>query len=213
MWTLQIMLDLFCRFLFRSGNQEHPGDKIENTTVEILPVSVGKYFPHTHTYCLSTLCGVMCKRFWLDYTERLLFGTKRIDYRQECERDWIICSATGDAFWHCDSHMLGICSSAAQVRKLKKGHLFSRLSFCCPSFTLFIWQEPGLQTKEKYKRTEDRFYRIGKCYMCVCKQKHWNIMFRLNAYTDGACSKRQLTKRWWDVLSHSLFYLISNKTG
>uniref|UniRef100_A0A8D3C4T5 Alpha-1,3-mannosyl-glycoprotein 4-beta-N-acetylglucosaminyltransferase A n=1 Tax=Scophthalmus maximus TaxID=52904 RepID=A0A8D3C4T5_SCOMX len=26
------------RFLFRSGNQEHPGDKIENTTVEILPV-------------------------------------------------------------------------------------------------------------------------------------------------------------------------------
>uniref|UniRef100_A0A3P9JE21 Alpha-1,3-mannosyl-glycoprotein 4-beta-N-acetylglucosaminyltransferase A n=1 Tax=Oryzias latipes TaxID=8090 RepID=A0A3P9JE21_ORYLA len=28
------------RFLFRSGNQEHPGDKIENTTVEILPVSV-----------------------------------------------------------------------------------------------------------------------------------------------------------------------------
>ncbi|KAI7808992.1 hypothetical protein IRJ41_024399 [Triplophysa rosa] len=27
------------RFLFRSGNQEHPGDKIENTTVEILPVT------------------------------------------------------------------------------------------------------------------------------------------------------------------------------
>ncbi|CAG05796.1 unnamed protein product [Tetraodon nigroviridis] len=27
------------RFLFRSGNQEHPGDKIGNTTVEILPVS------------------------------------------------------------------------------------------------------------------------------------------------------------------------------
>uniref|UniRef100_A0A8C1K3B1 Alpha-1,3-mannosyl-glycoprotein 4-beta-N-acetylglucosaminyltransferase A n=2 Tax=Cyprinus carpio TaxID=7962 RepID=A0A8C1K3B1_CYPCA len=27
------------RFLFRSGNQEHPGDKIENTTVEILPFS------------------------------------------------------------------------------------------------------------------------------------------------------------------------------
>ncbi|KAI3356375.1 hypothetical protein L3Q82_017601 [Scortum barcoo] len=27
------------RFLFRSGNQEHPGDKIENTTVEILPAS------------------------------------------------------------------------------------------------------------------------------------------------------------------------------
>uniref|UniRef100_A0A8C5N5M6 Alpha-1,3-mannosyl-glycoprotein 4-beta-N-acetylglucosaminyltransferase A n=1 Tax=Gouania willdenowi TaxID=441366 RepID=A0A8C5N5M6_GOUWI len=31
------------RFLFRSGNQEHPGDKIENTTVEILPVSVGTH--------------------------------------------------------------------------------------------------------------------------------------------------------------------------
>uniref|UniRef100_A0A8C6WUP8 Alpha-1,3-mannosyl-glycoprotein 4-beta-N-acetylglucosaminyltransferase A n=1 Tax=Neogobius melanostomus TaxID=47308 RepID=A0A8C6WUP8_9GOBI len=30
------------RFLFRSGNQEHPGDKIENTTVEILPVSFEK---------------------------------------------------------------------------------------------------------------------------------------------------------------------------
>uniref|UniRef100_A0A6Q2YTS2 Alpha-1,3-mannosyl-glycoprotein 4-beta-N-acetylglucosaminyltransferase A n=1 Tax=Esox lucius TaxID=8010 RepID=A0A6Q2YTS2_ESOLU len=28
------------RFLFRSGNQEHPGDRIENTTVEILPFSV-----------------------------------------------------------------------------------------------------------------------------------------------------------------------------
>lgn len=27
------------RFLFRSGNQEHPGDKIKNTTVEILPFS------------------------------------------------------------------------------------------------------------------------------------------------------------------------------
>uniref|UniRef100_A0A8C6PGX3 Alpha-1,3-mannosyl-glycoprotein 4-beta-N-acetylglucosaminyltransferase A n=1 Tax=Nothobranchius furzeri TaxID=105023 RepID=A0A8C6PGX3_NOTFU len=30
------------RFLFRSGNQEHPGDKIENTTVEILPSSKEK---------------------------------------------------------------------------------------------------------------------------------------------------------------------------
>uniref|UniRef100_A0A673KI83 Alpha-1,3-mannosyl-glycoprotein 4-beta-N-acetylglucosaminyltransferase A n=1 Tax=Sinocyclocheilus rhinocerous TaxID=307959 RepID=A0A673KI83_9TELE len=30
---------LIGRFLFRSGNQEHPGDKIENTTVEILPFS------------------------------------------------------------------------------------------------------------------------------------------------------------------------------
>uniref|UniRef100_A0A4W5J7W0 Alpha-1,3-mannosyl-glycoprotein 4-beta-N-acetylglucosaminyltransferase A n=1 Tax=Hucho hucho TaxID=62062 RepID=A0A4W5J7W0_9TELE len=28
------------RFLFRSGNQEHPGDRIENTTVEILPFLV-----------------------------------------------------------------------------------------------------------------------------------------------------------------------------
>lgn len=33
---------LIGRFLFRSGNQEHPGDKIENTTVEILPFSVNK---------------------------------------------------------------------------------------------------------------------------------------------------------------------------
>uniref|UniRef100_A0A8C9Y7F8 Alpha-1,3-mannosyl-glycoprotein 4-beta-N-acetylglucosaminyltransferase A n=1 Tax=Sander lucioperca TaxID=283035 RepID=A0A8C9Y7F8_SANLU len=32
-------LNMIGRFLFRSGNQEHPGDKIENTTVEILPVS------------------------------------------------------------------------------------------------------------------------------------------------------------------------------
>uniref|UniRef100_A0A8C1ULG7 Alpha-1,3-mannosyl-glycoprotein 4-beta-N-acetylglucosaminyltransferase A n=1 Tax=Cyprinus carpio TaxID=7962 RepID=A0A8C1ULG7_CYPCA len=30
------------RFLFRSGNQEHPGDKIENTTVEFLPFSVNE---------------------------------------------------------------------------------------------------------------------------------------------------------------------------
>uniref|UniRef100_A0A8C7NUE2 Alpha-1,3-mannosyl-glycoprotein 4-beta-N-acetylglucosaminyltransferase A n=1 Tax=Oncorhynchus mykiss TaxID=8022 RepID=A0A8C7NUE2_ONCMY len=29
----------FDKFLFRSGNQEHPGDRIENTTVEILPFS------------------------------------------------------------------------------------------------------------------------------------------------------------------------------
>lgn len=36
------------RFLFRSGNQEHPGDKIENTTVEILPFSVRR----------SSKCGV-----------------------------------------------------------------------------------------------------------------------------------------------------------
>lgn len=33
---------LIGRFLFRSGNQEHPGDKIKNTTVEILPFSVNK---------------------------------------------------------------------------------------------------------------------------------------------------------------------------
>uniref|UniRef100_A0A673XKS4 Alpha-1,3-mannosyl-glycoprotein 4-beta-N-acetylglucosaminyltransferase A n=1 Tax=Salmo trutta TaxID=8032 RepID=A0A673XKS4_SALTR len=31
------------RFLFRSGNQEHPGDRIENTTVEILPFSVRRH--------------------------------------------------------------------------------------------------------------------------------------------------------------------------
>ncbi|XP_061081977.1 alpha-1,3-mannosyl-glycoprotein 4-beta-N-acetylglucosaminyltransferase A isoform X2 [Conger conger] len=27
------------RYLFRSGNQEHPGDRLENTTVEVLPLS------------------------------------------------------------------------------------------------------------------------------------------------------------------------------
>uniref|UniRef100_A0A674NP60 Alpha-1,3-mannosyl-glycoprotein 4-beta-N-acetylglucosaminyltransferase A n=1 Tax=Takifugu rubripes TaxID=31033 RepID=A0A674NP60_TAKRU len=41
------------RFLFRSGNQEHPGDKIGNTTVEILPVSVGRI--HTRSICQSIL--------------------------------------------------------------------------------------------------------------------------------------------------------------
>uniref|UniRef100_A0A7N6BAI7 Alpha-1,3-mannosyl-glycoprotein 4-beta-N-acetylglucosaminyltransferase A n=1 Tax=Anabas testudineus TaxID=64144 RepID=A0A7N6BAI7_ANATE len=35
------------RFLFRSGNQEHPGDKIENTTVEILPARVGETPPQS----------------------------------------------------------------------------------------------------------------------------------------------------------------------
>lgn len=48
------MLDFFIgRFLFRSGNQEHPGDKIGNTTVEILPVSVGRI--HTRSICQSIL--------------------------------------------------------------------------------------------------------------------------------------------------------------
>uniref|UniRef100_A0A8C3ALW8 Alpha-1,3-mannosyl-glycoprotein 4-beta-N-acetylglucosaminyltransferase A n=1 Tax=Cyclopterus lumpus TaxID=8103 RepID=A0A8C3ALW8_CYCLU len=35
------------KFLFRSGNQEHPGDKIENTTVEILPVSTKEKYKRT----------------------------------------------------------------------------------------------------------------------------------------------------------------------
>uniref|UniRef100_A0A671K4W6 Alpha-1,3-mannosyl-glycoprotein 4-beta-N-acetylglucosaminyltransferase A n=1 Tax=Sinocyclocheilus anshuiensis TaxID=1608454 RepID=A0A671K4W6_9TELE len=35
------------RFLFRSGNQEHPGDKIENTTVEILPFSTKEKYKRT----------------------------------------------------------------------------------------------------------------------------------------------------------------------
>lgn len=29
-------------------------------------------------------------------------------------------------------------------------------------FTVCICQDPPLQTKEKYKRTDDHFYRIGK---------------------------------------------------
>ena len=28
----------FCRYLFRSGNVEHPSDRLYNTTVEVLPV-------------------------------------------------------------------------------------------------------------------------------------------------------------------------------
>uniref|UniRef100_A0A8C7NSP1 Alpha-1,3-mannosyl-glycoprotein 4-beta-N-acetylglucosaminyltransferase A n=1 Tax=Oncorhynchus mykiss TaxID=8022 RepID=A0A8C7NSP1_ONCMY len=35
------------RFLFRSGNQEHPGDRIENTTVEILPFSSKEKYKRT----------------------------------------------------------------------------------------------------------------------------------------------------------------------
>lgn len=62
------------RFLFRSGNQEHPGDKFENTTVEILPVSVGKCPPRP--YPVWRLCVVMCKHLRLGYTER----SKCIDY-------------------------------------------------------------------------------------------------------------------------------------
>uniref|UniRef100_A0A673XKZ2 Alpha-1,3-mannosyl-glycoprotein 4-beta-N-acetylglucosaminyltransferase A n=1 Tax=Salmo trutta TaxID=8032 RepID=A0A673XKZ2_SALTR len=37
------------RFLFRSGNQEHPGDRIENTTVEILPFSVRRHHSDNET--------------------------------------------------------------------------------------------------------------------------------------------------------------------
>lgn len=55
MTALKHVLDLTGRFLFRSGNQEHPGDKIENTTVEILPVSVWK---HPHTSATFLWCGV-----------------------------------------------------------------------------------------------------------------------------------------------------------
>ncbi len=29
-----------CRYFFRSGNIEHPGDKLFNTTVEVLPFDV-----------------------------------------------------------------------------------------------------------------------------------------------------------------------------
>lgn len=124
MWTLQITLDFFLQVPVsqrkpgapRRQDREHHRGNTACLGREIIPP--------THTHCLSNLCGVMCKRFWLDYTERLLSGTRRIDYRQECERDWIVCSATGDAFWHCDSLMTGICSRAAQMRTLKKAICF-----------------------------------------------------------------------------------------
>uniref|UniRef100_A0A8C4HCZ8 Alpha-1,3-mannosyl-glycoprotein 4-beta-N-acetylglucosaminyltransferase A n=1 Tax=Dicentrarchus labrax TaxID=13489 RepID=A0A8C4HCZ8_DICLA len=101
------------RFLFRSGNQEHPGDKIENTTVEILPVS-----------------------------------------------------------------------------------------------------EPGLQTKEKYKRTEDRFYRIGHFVKGVAEgavDPSFNpvVALRLSVIKDSAV---------WAILSEvsqshaSLVNLLSSHT-
>uniref|UniRef100_A0A8C9VX99 Alpha-1,3-mannosyl-glycoprotein 4-beta-N-acetylglucosaminyltransferase A n=1 Tax=Scleropages formosus TaxID=113540 RepID=A0A8C9VX99_SCLFO len=44
------------RYLFRSGNQEHPGDKIENTTVEILPFSDHFYRIGKQTKALSLHC-------------------------------------------------------------------------------------------------------------------------------------------------------------
>lgn len=33
------------RYFFRSGNMEHPGDKLFNTTVEVLPADVSLSFP------------------------------------------------------------------------------------------------------------------------------------------------------------------------
>lgn len=179
----------------RGQDREHHCGNTACLGREILP-------PHTHILSVNPL--------WCDVQTvliRLHWAVALWD-----EAYWL---STG--MWAWLNHLLCHRRCILTLWFTHAGYLFKR---CAsekikkrPSFTLFIWQEPGLQTKEKYKRTEDRFYRIGKCYMCVCKQRHWNIMFRLNAYTDGACSKRQLTKRWWDVLSHSLFYLISNKTG
>lgn len=140
MWILKRVLDLFGRFLFRSGNQEHPGDKIENTTVEILPVSVGEYthgvthmLTHTHTQGLSPLCGVMCKRVWLDYIEWLLSGTQRIDYWQECERDRMVCCARGDTSWHCDPHLQKLASVQVQLKRkiIKRFSFVSYILFYC----------------------------------------------------------------------------------
>lgn len=64
---------LIGRFLFRSGNQEHPGDKIENTTVEILPSLVGKHLPpcpalpppHTHTPSLRDVQKTLITLHWV----------------------------------------------------------------------------------------------------------------------------------------------------
>lgn len=80
------------RFLFRSGNQEHPGDKIENTTVEILPVSVGRC---SYTHRLSHLCSVTCKRFWLRWVVEAYWLSWA----------WLNClTAWGNAVGCCDSH-------------------------------------------------------------------------------------------------------------
>lgn len=38
--TIMIMSSLSFRYFFRSGNIEHPGDKLFNTSVEVLPFDV-----------------------------------------------------------------------------------------------------------------------------------------------------------------------------
>lgn len=40
----------FFRYLFRSGNAEHPSDRLYNTTVEILPESLPENSPIWSTY-------------------------------------------------------------------------------------------------------------------------------------------------------------------
>ena len=50
-------VDSLFRYLFKSGNPEHPGDKFYNTTVEVLPSThIGKEdgilnnYPNSHPY-------------------------------------------------------------------------------------------------------------------------------------------------------------------
>lgn len=143
------------RFLFRSGNQEHPGDKIENTTVEILPVSVGRC---SYTHRLSHLCSVTCKQFWLRWSILIIVSmTELLDCLRQC----------GRLLWLTD--WLRYSQSAFTSSKFYS------------SFIVLAFQGPGLQTKEKYKQTDDRFYRIGKWInsrLCVLLfvESQWNIM-------------------------------------
>lgn len=123
MTALKHVLDLTGRFLFRSGNQEHPGDKIENTTVEILPVSVWKH-PHTQDSCarLPPFSGAVCEWLWLDYIEWLLWGTWGIDYWQECECDRIAYSSRGDSFWHCAPCFENCCQHVFECSSNRRHH-------------------------------------------------------------------------------------------
>lgn len=73
-WFLNVFLNMFLnmflcvsRFFFRSGNIEHPGDKLFNTSVEVLPFDVSPTFchllldlhPHLHLHLQP---GVRCQR-------------------------------------------------------------------------------------------------------------------------------------------------------
>lgn len=44
------LLFIVCRYLFRSGNTEHPSDRLYNTTIEVLPESLPENSPIWSTY-------------------------------------------------------------------------------------------------------------------------------------------------------------------